>query len=49
MRGLFTKRLARTLQLNQESFIAIDNNGKAITLEPGDIISTGTPSDTALI
>jgi uncharacterized protein YuzE len=26
-----TTTLARTLQLNQESFIAIDNNGKAIT------------------
>ena len=33
MRGLFTTRLARTLQLNQENFIAIDSNGKAITSE----------------
>ena len=33
MRGLFTTRLARTLQSNQENFIAIDSNGKAITCD----------------
>ena len=39
MRGLFTTRLARTLQSNQENFIAIDSNGKAIT---SDEIATQT-------
>lgn len=33
MRGLFTTRLARTLQSNQENFIAIDSNGTAITCD----------------
>ena len=33
MRGLFTTRLARTLQSNQENFIAIDGNGTAITCD----------------
>jgi 2-keto-4-pentenoate hydratase/2-oxohepta-3-ene-1,7-dioic acid hydratase in catechol pathway len=39
LRGLFTTRLARTLQSNQENFIAIDSNGKAIT---SDEIATQT-------
>jgi 2-keto-4-pentenoate hydratase/2-oxohepta-3-ene-1,7-dioic acid hydratase in catechol pathway len=39
LRGLFTTRLARTLQSNQENFIAIDNNGTAIT---SDEIATQT-------
>ena len=39
MRGLFTTRLARILQSNQENFIAIDSNGKAIT---SDEIATQT-------
>jgi len=33
LRGLFTTRLARTLQSNQENFIAIDSNGTAITCD----------------
>ena len=39
MRGLFTTRLARILQSNQENFIAIDSNGTAIT---SDEIATQT-------
>jgi 2-keto-4-pentenoate hydratase/2-oxohepta-3-ene-1,7-dioic acid hydratase in catechol pathway len=39
LRGLFTTRLARTLQSNQENFILIDGNGKAIT---SDEIATQT-------
>jgi 2-keto-4-pentenoate hydratase/2-oxohepta-3-ene-1,7-dioic acid hydratase in catechol pathway len=33
LRGLFTTRLARTLQSNQENFIAIESNGTAITCD----------------
>jgi 2-keto-4-pentenoate hydratase/2-oxohepta-3-ene-1,7-dioic acid hydratase in catechol pathway len=39
LRGFSTTRLARTLQLNQENFIAIDSNRKAIT---SDEIATQT-------
>jgi 2-keto-4-pentenoate hydratase/2-oxohepta-3-ene-1,7-dioic acid hydratase in catechol pathway len=39
LRGFSTTRLARTLQSNQENFIAIDNNGTAIT---SDEIATQT-------
>lgn len=39
MRGFSTTRLARTLQSNQENFIAIDSNRKAIT---SDEIATQT-------
>lgn len=39
MRGFSTTRLARTLQSNQENFIAIDSNRKAIT---SDEITTQT-------
>jgi 2-keto-4-pentenoate hydratase/2-oxohepta-3-ene-1,7-dioic acid hydratase in catechol pathway len=42
LRGLFTTRLARTLQSNQENFIAIDSNGTAITC---DEIATQTGLD----